>query len=80
MSTISSGIVVLRHATETHLDLKWQTKTQKESWLFTERGLGFETRITERDSNSGPPGLKFSALTRDHFNEVLILRRHAYCS
>ena len=32
------------HATVTRLGLKWQTN--KESWLFTERGLGFETRIT----------------------------------
>ena len=37
------------------------------SWLFTERGLGFQTRITERGRNSEPLGLKSSAL----FNPLL---------
>ena len=31
------------------------------SWLFTERGLGFQTRISKRDPNSGPSGLESSA-------------------
>ena len=29
---------------ETHIwSLKWQAKTKKKHWLFTERGLGFQT-------------------------------------
>ena len=31
------------------------------SWLFTERGLGFQTRISKPDPNSGPSGLESSA-------------------
>ena len=30
------------------------------SWLFTERGLGFQTRISKRDPNSGLSGLESS--------------------
>ena len=30
------------------------------SWLFTKRGLGFQTRISKRDPNSGPSGLESS--------------------
>ena len=30
----------------------WSSK----SWLFTERDLGFQTRISKRDQNSGPSG------------------------
>ena len=31
------------------------------SWLFTERGLGFQIRISKRDPISGPSGLESSA-------------------
>ena len=51
----------------------WQTK--KESWLFTERGLGFETRITvlgRRDSNLKPLGL--GVQRSDHSNTLPNLR------
>ena len=40
---LSCTVLAFRHAMETHLGLKWQTKTKKESRLFSERGLGFET-------------------------------------
>ena len=40
---LSCTQLVFRQATVTQLSFKWQPKTRKESCLFTERSLGFQT-------------------------------------
>ena len=62
---LSCTELTFRHASETHLGLKWQTKTKKGSWLFTEPRLGFQTARSEtraRDLQVSSPVL----LSLDH--------------
>ena len=39
---LSCTQLAFRHVMEMQLGLKWQTKTKKESWLFTEHCLAFQ--------------------------------------
>ena len=76
--------VAFRHATETHLEFEVANKDEekKRSWLFTERGLGFQT------AGSGTRTRDFRVSSTalwplDHAAQVLICvatRRHTYCS
>ena len=53
--------VAFRHATETHLEFEVANKDEeKKSWLFTERGLGFQTagnKTRTRDFRVSSPAL-----------------------
>ena len=68
--------VAFRHATETHLEFEVANKDEeKKSWLFTERGLGFQTAGS--GTNSGLSGLESSALTTRPRRPGANLRRNA---
>ena len=43
---LSHTKLAFRHATETHLEFEVAKKDKEKNWLFTERGLGFQTAVS----------------------------------
>ena len=70
---LSCTELAFRHATETHLGLKWKNK-DKEKKLAVYRSWPWISNCWEWDPNSRLSGLEASALT------TRTRRRYAYCS